>query len=124
MHTVVSNHVRDHIDKRKLSCSLENLNEQGKPIPISSFEEALTSRHIECELVDHLKSAMSNCSDEEKYLIQRCFSDHAKLKDIALEMKLPVTTIKKRKERLLAKLRQIFTNDGINSTEIQDAFTV
>lgn len=122
--TVVTNHVLDQIDKRKKACSLESLSEQGYMIQISSFEEALIAGYIRGDLMMHLKNAMSNCSDDDKYILQRFFVDHAKLKDIACEMHLPETTIKKRKERLLAKLRQILTNDGINSSELQDAFTL
>lgn len=124
MYTVVNHYVLDQIKQRRLACSLDGLYEQGYESPISSFEEALIAGYIKGDLMMNLKNAMSNCSDEEKYIIKRFFIDHVKLKDIATEMHLPETTIKKRKERLLAKLRQILTINGINSSELQDAFTL
>lgn len=72
----------------------------------NSFEEAVENK----ELHKELKKAILSLQEEEKELIQALYFEEKSLRQIAKELNMSLTTLHRRHNRILAKLKEILKN--------------
>lgn len=113
--TVVKNYVFDQIRKKTHECSLEvydiSLGNERK-LHTASLEETLIKSFANGEFKVHLNTVLDESRPEDRHILQRYYLDRIALDAIANEMKLPVTTVKKRKERILSRIHHYFVANG------------
>ena len=103
--TLIRNASIDALRRNRPTTTLED--EEGDPLPIASGETGPLERAELAQLAERVRAAMTDLSEAHRRTVELAYFKGASREEIALEMNVPVGTVKSRLKYALDRLRGV-----------------